>query len=144
LTAIAWIAVVFGVCTLFTILLFVFAGLRAKRFARKSGLTALIDEHMAVHSPVGERLARQTIGLGEMVLEKSCTVAVDEAGLYLLPRTTNTEYAPVTIPWSSFGPAVPSAIGEEAGMRLPVDDPPIAHITLPTQIYETMRHYLSA
>jgi len=144
MTAIAWIASFFGTCTLFTIILFVFTGLRAKRFARKSGLSALIERYLASHSPVSERLPRQTIGLGELVLEKSCTVALDEEGLYLLPRTTSTEYAPVLVPWASFGPAVPGTIGDTMGMRLPVGDPPIAYITLPNDIYEATRHYLNA
>lgn len=111
-------------------------------FARMSGYNRLAQRYATPYQPEGQEYRRQTLQIGAVRWRNCVRIGVSPLGLYLRPEAMLTSYAPVLIPWDEIRKTEGTRLYWRQAWRLSVGEPRVATITLPMDLFETIRPHL--
>lgn len=105
--------------------------------AYQGGWRRLLKEYLAPCSAQGQVHRRQTLKIGAVVYKRCVTVGIADEGFYL-----NVWRKTVRIPWQDFKRLGQATLYWQKVPMLTVGEPPLATITVPLLLFESMRSRL--
>lgn len=111
-----------------------------------AGWGRLSEVYATTRQPPAQVSRRQSMVVGQVLYRNCMTVGFDDAGLYLelgFPMSLRGK-RPLLIPWSEFKRAEESRLFWRKAALLAVGEPLVGTITVPMELYETIRPAMHA
>ncbi len=103
------------------------------------GWQRLLEVYASDGAPPGETVKRQSIQIGAVTYKNCVTLGVTDQGLYVSLRQKT-----VRIPWGEIRAVGQATLFWQKVPMLTVGDPPVATMTVPVAVFQTMRTKLPA